>query len=406
MPTVDCRSTSIVLRGLPDRTGQPERFGYARRGARSRVMVAAIIVSASGGPGAGRVMAQESEFHASLRYRIDSSLNRCWDEPQFRRRVAGQLGYDPFREDALATVEVEVGGSAKAIGGQVEWKNADGARMGERRFAAKDGNCAKLLAEMSFAVSLQIALLRQSTSTAESNKTDAAASGDAVAQVATAAQPPSSAPSPPPSGESSSATSHPTALPEPDPGGSGGDRDSRAETRTEAETPTSVGAGKWSMWTGLGPSGAWGIAPSLTGSGRLFLGIRRNDLSLELGAETSFPSNTRQWGGGGFRAMLIGGSAGLCGHLGVLAGCLVGKAGQLRINGLGLDEPGAPRGFVAQAGLRIAATAKLGRWWMVSAHLDGLGLITPCAVEINGIEVWTMPWVSVLAGIDLSVRFW
>src|SRR5581483_2353067 len=56
----------------------------------------------------------------------------------------------------------------------------------------------------------------------------------------------------------------------------------------------------WPMWLGVGPSLAWGIAPAITADGRLFFGVRRRDLSLEVGAEASLPSTSRQPDGSGF----------------------------------------------------------------------------------------------------------
>jgi hypothetical protein len=138
----------------------------------------------------------------------------------------------------------------------------------------------------------------------------------------------------------------------------------------------------------------------------LFLGIRRNDLSLDLGAEASYPSDTQRWGGSGFRSMFIGGTAGLCGHHSALSGCAIAKASELRVEGLGLDRPKRASGIVAQAGLRLAANIGLGNSWLVAIHLDGLGLLAPCVVELNNVHVWEMPRLSALAGVDLAARFW
>jgi hypothetical protein len=160
------------------------------------------------------------------------------------------------------------------------------------------------------------------------------------------------------------------------------------------------------MWVGLGPSLAWGISPSTTATARLFVGLRRDDVSLEIGAESSYPSRDQSWDGSGFRQMLVGASAGLCGHRGAFAGCVLAKAGELRTQGLGLDEPKSPTAFVAQAGLRLGATIGLGDTWFITAHLDALGLLTPCTVELNDFPVWDMPWLSAFAGIDLGARFW
>ncbi len=159
------------------------------------------------------------------------------------------------------------------------------------------------------------------------------------------------------------------------------------------------------MWLGIGPSLALGIAPSVTGSARLFFGVRRNDLSVEVGAEASYPSTERKWDGSGFRQRLIGASAAVCGHRSALSACLLGKASQVRVSGLEVDQPSSPAGLVAQVGLRLAATMGLGGPWSVSAHLDALGLLTPCTVDLNQVGVWDMPRLGLLVGMDVSARF-
>ena len=404
MPTDNCRNSKILLWGSPDGAGEPGWCSYGRRGPRgqSRTILVALAAIAASGLRAGYAAADEAEFPASLRYHVDSSLGGCWDEAEFRQKIARRVGYDPFRENASANVLVHVGGSARAIGGQVEWRNAKGTSMGERWFVAKDGNCAKLLAEMSFAVGLQIELLRPKASAgSESNPYAETGSDGGTPAAAAAAEPPSS-PAPSPSPPSPPAPAPPAAPPEPDHVMSVKDR-----RPSEDVAPAASGAAPhWSMWVGLGPSLAWGISPSTAANARLFLGIRRNDLSGEVGAETSYPSSARKWGGSGFRELLISGSAGACGHHGVLAACLLGKAGQLRARGLGLDQPRSPTAFVAQIGLRLAAGLALGSSWLVTAHLDALVLLTPCTVDLNDVGVWQMPRLSAFAGVDLSARFW
>jgi hypothetical protein len=71
---------------------------------------------------------------------------------------------------------VRVGGTAHAVDGMVEWRTEDGVGMGERRFAAKNGNCSNLLTEMSFAIGLQIELLRTTPPTAAGLSTSSGSS--------------------------------------------------------------------------------------------------------------------------------------------------------------------------------------------------------------------------------------
>src|SRR5581483_11663466 len=92
----------------------------------------------------------------------------------------------------------------------------------------------------------------------------------------------------------------------------------------------------------------------------LFFGVRRRDLSLEVGAEASLPSTSRQPDGSGFRHSTIGGSLAVCEHRGALSACLLGKVSQIRVSGMGVDQPRSPTEMAAQAGFRLAAAFPLG----------------------------------------------
>jgi hypothetical protein len=143
----------------------------------------------------------------------------------------------------------------------------------------------------------------------------------------------------------------------------------------------------------------------MTADGRLFLGLRRRNLSFELAAEATYPSAFHRWDGSGFRQMLIGTTVAICGHIDWLSACALGRAGLVRITGLGVDQPRQPNGFVGQAGARLAATFRVAGPWSLATRLDGLGLLTPCRVHLNQAPVWEMPRLGMLVGIDLLARF-
>ncbi|HXJ20210.1 MAG TPA: hypothetical protein VMT03_08255 [Polyangia bacterium] len=333
-------------------------------------------------PPVGAIAATEPDFHVRLRYEVAGSVGKCWDEGEFRQSVARRVGMDPFRDGADPLVSIHVGGNPHRVNGQIEWLKTDGTRLGESTFVAEDGDCVRVLSEMSFAVSLQIELLRPHGSAS-------AGSGAAPPPAAAGAAPPSAAVSP---------TATPGAAgraPEPAP----------ASARIEAEHASPEPPARWPMWLGVGPSLAWGTSPSPSASVRLFLGIRRNAVSTEVGVEASYPSTAVQWDGTGFRQTLIDASAAVCGHRRGLSACLLGKAGQVRVLGLGVDAPRSPTGVVAQAGVRVAATLQLGVRWFATARLDALGLLTPYTVDLNRTGVWQMPWVGILAGVDVAARF-
>jgi hypothetical protein len=316
--------------------------------------------------------------------------------------VTSRVGYDPFREDASVLVSIHVGGSAKAVDGRVGWWNASGTSLGERNFVARDGDCLRLLAEMSFAVGLQIGLLRRTGSSVTETPSGAA----------TAARPTVTA-TPPVASASPSSTATPGAGASPPPHGRPATESPLARVAIETEHPSNENPAerlsldapsRWRMWVGFGPSIAWGISPAVTADARLFLAVRHDDLSAEIAAEASYPSTELQWDGTGFRQRLIGATSAVCGHRRALSVCAVGKASQVRVSGLGVDNPRSPTGVAVQAGVRLAGTMQLKGPWSAVVHLDALGLLTPYMVDLNQDGVWQMPRIGGLAGIDVFVR--
>jgi hypothetical protein len=412
------RQTSLRVQSGHERSLRT-RGGRLPQQASSLFVVAFSLTALLAQPHGG-ALAAEDDLYVTLDYAVDASLRGCWEESELRRSIAHRLGYAPFRDDASIDVRIRIRGSGHALDGEVTWRDASGKGMGERRFLAKDGNCAKLLTEMSFSVSLQIQLLRPKTpaksgappgvagSSTTSGPTPIAAAVSAPPASATSPSAPSSnAPPSPPRARPAEPPVEPTPSPpdteeKPEPPD---ERQPEEPPVEEPETQPDESPSSLSMWVGIGPSLAWRLSPNLTGDGRLFFGIRRDSVSVEIGAEASYPSTIRRWDGSGFRQTLIGGTLALCGHHQSLSACALGRASQVRVTGLGVDEARSPTGFVVQAGLRVAATYDIGGPWSVAAHLDGLGLLTSCTVVLNQTSVWETPRLGALAGVDLSVRF-
>jgi hypothetical protein len=353
-------------------------------------LVATAVVAAVLGVLEGFCSAEPTDpLYVNLDYEVEGSAERCWDETAFRGAVAKSVGYDPFRSGAELRVDVHVDASAALVDGRVEWRNAEGASMGERRFRAKDGDCAALLTEMSFAVGLQIELLRPRQK-GTTGATGATVPGETTPSTSATSPPTQSPPPKAPPSEQPAATKT---------------SDAGTDERDSSASATRASTADWRFWVGLGPSLAFGAAPSVTGHGRLFAGARHGWVSLELGAEGTIEVTQREPDGSGFTERLILGSATGCGHYSVLVGCVIGKAGQLRVSGLDVDEPLSPTALVLQAGLRLGAQWELSEVWFLTPHVDALALLTPRAVALNEATVWDMPPLSVLAGIDLGARF-
>jgi hypothetical protein len=295
---------------------------------------------------------------AVLTYSVDPEMIGCPAEADFRESVARQLGYDPFRSDATHRIIAEVNASGEGIDGRLLWTDAHGQPEGERRLVSAVRNCGEFVKEMTFALAVQIQLL----------------------STAAAAEPPVPAPLPPP------------APPPPPPPAPPSPAKPAAEVAERA------------VFLGLGPTGEVGIVPSFTGGLRLFAGVRRGVLSVEMAAEATLPVTLRQADGTGFSATAFGATLAPCGHRGPLALCAVGMLGLLDVRGFGVDDPRSPSSLVARVGLRLAFGEPLSLHWAAGVHVDGLVSLTPRTVSLNELPVWTTPPVALVVGIDLAAH--
>jgi hypothetical protein len=156
---------------------------------------------------------------------------------------------------------------------------------------------------------------------------------------------------------------------------------------------------------GMGPSTGLGLGPNPIVQGRLFVAVQYAMASFELGAEASLPSTTSQGDGSGFRHNLLLASMAACGHYRSVSACGLGKFGEIRVRGQGVDVSASPTGSVAQVGPRLASSLELGDRLLLLAHTEALVLLTSWTVDMDYRAVWTMPRISALVGIDLAARF-
>jgi hypothetical protein len=320
------------------------------------------------------------ELFVDLRYDIDPALRGCPTAAEFRTIVGQQLGYDPYRADATLRVEIRAQTVEHGIEGAIDWNDSTEERVGERRFASRSLDCHELMVTMGFVVAVQIQLL----ATERTNRPGPTPQAASATQVA-----PPSASRP----EIAPVAVRPPPVVQSEP-------QAPVESSGVSSQPN-----RWSASAGLGPSVGLGLGPNAIAQGRLFVGVQYAMVSLELGAEASLPSTTRQDDGSGFRHNLILATIAACGHYGVFSGCALGKVGQIQVRGLGVDVPASPTGFVAQVGPRLAISLGLGDHLAVLAHTDGLYLLTPWTVDLNHTAFWTMPRFGAVVGIDVAARF-
>jgi hypothetical protein len=348
----------------------------ARRGVHSRVtgsrlrVALALVVWAT--LAAWTITARAAPHTlVALEYDVPPTIG-CPDVDEFRANVNRQLGYDPFRASADRRVAVQIARKEIGFAGLIKWSDADGRWVGDRRLSSRNSECSEIAANVAFAVAVQIQLL------AALEPEKAEPSTPEAAPVTPAATAPTS-------------DTNPTSAKRPD----------RAETRTASSQRRS----RFELSSGLGASMGLGIAPDVTGLGRIFASGRIDWFSMELGVDAALPVTQDESKGSAFKLNRFAAGAAACGHVQAFAGCLTGTLGRLEAHGYGVDQPASPTGLFSQVGARIAATLDVGNRLFVSARADGLVMLSPWAVTLNHRVVWTTPRIGGMMGLDFGMYF-
>lgn len=343
----------------------------------------------------------------ALTYDVDSVLGDCPSESDFRRAVQKQVGYDPFREGAAERVLVETRATERGIEGSIVWTDPSGKRKGERHFASVGRTCRSIALNLSFAVAVQIQML--DTLTAAGGAAPGA-SGTSASSAEPASTGSSSAPAPAastgaPLPAPAPAPSAPIEAAKPEASSSAVDRSPAPafargrEAKGLPHETSEPSPPPFRLFVGLGPQADLGVAPRVTAEGRLFFTARHAAWSAELGTAAGLPITDREDSGGGFRERVLLGTLGICGHFDPFALCGLGRAGQIRVEGFGVDVPESPSGFLVQAGVRLAAQQAMGVF-AGGLHAEVLWTMTRPTVTLNEVGVWTMPAATFLVGFD------
>lgn len=290
----------------------------------------------------------------------------CPGAARFAAVVIGRLGYDAFSPDASDRVVVRIEAAGRTLEGRLEWHGASGGVIGEQRFPSRSGDCDELTRAMGFALALQIQLM-------------AATVGESRPPPAPAAvvPRPESAPSPPVT----------------------------AATQIEAAGSRAPGAPGPFVVVGAGASAGFGLASEPVALGRLFGTIQWSHLAVELAGEAIAPSTTHRADGAGFSQEEFLASLAGCGVRPPLSLCAVGKVGELRVAGQGVDVPLTASGLTIQTGLRLVAAHTFGYRTYIMARLEGLARLTDGTVTLDSMPVWSTPRFAALLGIDVGIRF-
>ncbi|HMA94009.1 MAG TPA: hypothetical protein VKP30_15060 [Polyangiaceae bacterium] len=315
--------------------------------------------------------------NVDLEYDVDPSLPDCPTATEFRAIISDELGYDPHLASAPTRVAVRVRSTATGLVGEINSTTIANRRLGERRFTARSGECQRMVANLGFAVAVQLQL-------AAEQEQETASSEDPGAHA----------------NVSASRNGKSEAL-----DGGAQSRVSLSPRHFEIRAPQPHEATRWIFSLGIGPEVGIGVGPNVAGVGRLFGAVRRGWFGLELGAEASLPSTKRESYGGGFRYQLSSGTFAACICYRAFSACGLGKLGQLQVKGVGLDVVNTTSGLVASVGPRVAYALDLHRSFFVQGHVETLVSPKLWTVNVNHVAVWTLPRLAVFAGIDFGARF-
>lgn len=323
----------------------------------------------------------------ALSYAVDARGAECPDEVSLRALVTAQLGYDPFEPldaptapsaPARTRVSVRIASGPRGPGAHTPraaaapleaaliWTDDRGRWRGERTIAPAAGtpesrDCAALIRGVAFTLAVQLQL-REPPHATEAD--------------ATRTQPGPLAPPP-------------TAFVEVEPG---------PEPRDSGALPA-----RWLL--SVGPALALGLTPDASVQGRLTLTVLFGRLSFDLGVQAGLPSEKRVVDAAAFRALPWLIAAHACTGRTALSLCGVGKFGQLRVQGVGVDAPEADDGFLVQAGLAVVLRRELGPRMYVLALAEILGTLSRWSVLLNDAEVWSTSRVAGAAAVALGARF-
>lgn len=321
--------------------------------------------------------ARAAGFAATLEYVARPS---CPEATDLKAIVISRLGYDPFTDSAANHVLVRISARGDSLDGSIEWRDSTGSWAGDQTFSRVSGDCLALVRALGLALAVQIRLL-------------AAASEAPDSQVAVPAEPRSTVhpAAPQPSAGAPAVTSPPSPPPPPLP--------------PIAMAPPAATSGHRPVFAiGAGPSLGFGLSSAPVLLGRVFGAVAWPRVSLELAAEASLPATTRRPDGAGVSQQYLFVNAAVCAPLGRWKACLVANAGEVRMVGK-IDHPTSARLPVVEVGARAGVIQPLGKHVFLSAHADGLVILTRWTATLDQVPVWTSPRLAAVGAVAGGVRF-
>jgi hypothetical protein len=308
-----------------------------------------------------------------LRYSRAAVPPDCPDQTELRDAVAGQLGYDPFWEDAPRTLSVQLA-SDEQLHAKLELRDGSGRLLGARLLTAERQDCRGLAAALVLAIDIAIDPLFRSRPRAPAA---VPAPGPGSPTPAIVVAPPASAPATGGSAPPRGAISSPAAA-----------------ARRGVNLRASVGVSAW-----------LGAAPTVTMAVAAQLGLRWRLFSCGLEGRVDLPSQTQTAEVGSVQTQLLLGMLVPCLHYRFLAACALLSLGALRGEGVEVAQPRQQTTLYSSAGLRLAAELRLVKSVHLRPHLDLLGVLTRTELRVGDTQVWSTPPVAGAVGLDVMASF-
>ncbi len=350
--------------------------------------------------------AHAESFRVSLEY---SAASGCPDDATFKGMIKGEIGHDPFREDASEHVLVRMVRRGGAVDGRIEWRDSSRKWVGDQVFQPVSSDCGRVARAAAFALALQIQLLEQrrglpNPSAATATDMDTHAVESLAPKSGVDARPATNRPASteqrePPRDLAPSRTSSPSAEPSP----SNPPAAQAPSSAADITTPLAPGA-RPVFAVGVGSSVGFGMASSQVLLGCVFGSVDWRYVSLEVAVEADLPSTTRRSDGAGFEQQRLGAGAATCMTLTRWRACVVANLGEVRLVGE-IDRPASASVPLAEVGARIGVLQRLGERFFAAIRADGLTNLSRWTARLDQIPVWTAPRFSAALGVDAGMRF-
>jgi hypothetical protein len=308
-----------------------------------------------------------------LTYSRGAGAADCPEVDVIRAGVAARLGYEPFDDGAPLLVSATVSRNGHQLEARIEIAGADGKAPAERKLASRQSDCLELASAMELAISIAI---------------------DPLAGSRPRPEPPPPPPAPPPPAPPPPPRVIVVREPAPPP--------TPAPPPPAPRVPTV-------FQVRLGGIGTLGSAPAASVGGTVQASARHGWFSIglegrgDMAVTTEFDFNGARVGD--METSLVMGALVPCAFRGVLEGCALLSAGQLRASARDLamaQQVTAP--FLA-VGARVGLEIPLGSVLTAGAHADVLAPITETVLRVNGQPVWTSPAISGALGLTVGARF-